>query len=179
MSNYGFVTFDGDHSTDLIETEHARCEPKHYLGAGADDGIEFSAVMGPYFDPRSVGMDLDDAAINGYPDGRWPPGGGPAREESREGNEQPFGTEAVASWPADHQWCRPTDETFDGAPQVGAPLREAIHDVPIVVAETAFDHASCFQVAEPVCEQVRRDARKALGELSVARWSDQELTNDQ
>jgi hypothetical protein len=87
--------------------------------------------------------------------------------------------EAVALGPADHHRCRPTDEAFDGTTQFGAPLREAIHDVPIIVGQTAFDHPGCSQVAEPVCEQVRRDTGKALGELSVPCGSDQELANDE
>ena len=58
-----------------------------------------------------------------------------------------LGAEAVAFRPEDHQWCRPPDEAFDGTPQFSAPLREAVHDVPIVVGQTAFEHAGCFQVA--------------------------------
>lgn len=49
----------------------------------------------------------------------------------------------------------------------------------IDVGQPTFDHSGCFQVSEPLREQVRRDAGKALGELSVARGSDQELTNYQ
>ena len=87
VSNYGFVALDGDHLADLIQAEHAHGEPEHYLGVSADDGIEYSAIMGPNFNPRFQRMNLSHGAVNGYPDGRWPPGGDPAREESREGNE--------------------------------------------------------------------------------------------
>jgi hypothetical protein len=51
VSDYGFIALDGDHPTDLIQAEHAHCEAQHYLSIGTDDGVEFSAIMGRYFDP--------------------------------------------------------------------------------------------------------------------------------
>ena len=62
---------------------------------------------------------------------------------------------------------------------MGTPLGEGVGDGSAVIGQSPLEDPGGFEVAEPVGQQVRRDAGEPVAQLAEARRPHQELADDQ
>ena len=87
---------------------------------------------------------------------------GPVAEQGGEGDDEPFGAEAVAARSPHHQRRGPADEAFDRFAQLGAPGGEGVDDGVALSGQPALDHSGGFKVTITVLRSAAETATPHL-----------------